>query len=68
MTAATAPLHVIEAASDAAWERYVEASGRANRVPGHQADIFNTAVDEAREWHGIWKACELARAEAVIHG
>lgn len=64
----SAPLHVIEAAGEAAWERYVEASGRANRVPGHQMDITETAHAEAREWLGIWKRCELARCEAVIRG
>lgn len=56
--------HVIEAAADEAFDRYEEASARAARyLSGSQQDLFDTARAEAREWHGIWQACEseLAR-------
>lgn len=53
---------IIEAAADAAFDRYEEASARAAAFfNGSQPDLFDAAPREraiAREWHGIWIACE----------
>ncbi|MEZ0470082.1 hypothetical protein [Luteimonas salinilitoris] len=52
---------IIEAAADAAFDRYEEASARAARyLTGAQPELFDTASAEAAEWHGIWQACERA--------
>lgn len=58
---------VIDAAEDAAFYRYAEATGRVAQLKGYQPDLFGTAADEAREWRGIYHACLRARREAE-HG
>ena len=56
--------HVIEAAAAAAFDRYVDAVA-VQAIPRGQFDLFerNTSA-EAREWHGIWIACERAAVQS----
>ncbi|WP_101927657.1 MULTISPECIES: hypothetical protein [Luteimonas] len=56
--------HVIEAAADAAFERYVEALAASAIIPAAQHDLFEARRDEAIEWRGIYIACELAAVRA----
>lgn len=52
--------HVIEAAADAAFERYVDELA-VLAIPRGQFDLFDhNAAATAAEWHGIWLACERA--------
>jgi hypothetical protein len=56
--------HVIEAAAEAAFDRYVDTLAL-QAIPAGQFDLFEQQNrDEAREWHGIWIACERAAVSA----
>lgn len=56
-------MNVIEAAADAAFDRYVDAVA-VQAIPRGQFDLFDTnARDTAIEWRGIWIACERAAVQ-----
>jgi len=59
--------YVIEAAAEAAFSRYAEATERASRIrPGEQIDIEDQTFAEVREWRGIYVACCRAMVEPQL--
>lgn len=56
--------HIIEAAADAAFDRYVDAVA-VNAIPRGQFDLFDSnARDAAIEWRGVWIACERVAVQS----
>jgi len=61
--------HVIEAAADAAFQQYADATERASRLrPGDQIDLEDSTFAEVREWRGVYVACCRALVEEVPTG
>ncbi|MGN7725118.1 hypothetical protein ACTJIL_04815 [Luteimonas sp. 22616] len=60
---------VIEAAGDAAQERFEEASCRAAAyLAGDTRDLFDTANEEAVFWRGVMLSCDRALVEEIARG
>ncbi|MBB3344522.1 hypothetical protein [Luteimonas sp. RC10] len=51
--------HVIDAAADAAFERYADLLAEKAR-PGSNRDLFGDPC--VAEWRGVWLTCERERA------